>query len=163
MQQPIEETPVVLALTKLDSETQKKMENLFRIVFALVIKDRPASDFAYECELQKLNGVNLGSTYQNRPSFNVLLSYIAQGFEARTVKEIKNCKYITVLTDGSTSRNIREYEGVMVRYVSDSPEPSIKVEFLGICEIEGSPDAENVFAAIDNCFQKLNVTNGKTE
>lgn len=53
-------------ITTIDEQTHKKMVCLFRTVFYFAIKDRPAADFASECQLQKLNGVELGDTYQNR-------------------------------------------------------------------------------------------------
>ena len=109
-------------IVTMDEKTHKKMSCLMRIVFYFAIKDRPASDFASECQPQKLNGVQLGNTYQNQYSFATLLKYVALCFKNKTVEKVNSSKFISVLTDGSTTKKNAEYEAVIIRHV-----PKVKI------------------------------------
>jgi hypothetical protein len=111
------------------------MENLMRIVFYFALKDRPGKEFSSECYLQKMNGVDLGGTYQNEFSFKVLLKYVAMALQKKIISAINKSKFISIMTDGSTSKKSIEYEAIVLRYIDDD---SFKVtnSFIGLCNIE---------------------------
>ena len=54
---------------------------MFRNVHAMVQHSRPLGDYAWMCELDEMKGVQLGNTYCNQKSANVL------------IKAIKNSKF----------------------------------------------------------------------
>lgn len=87
-QQPAEAALAYQKLIEMDTKTKKKMENRMRIVFYFAMKDRAAKEFSSECDLQKMNGANLGKTYQNEMLFKVLLKYIALSFQKKIISQI---------------------------------------------------------------------------
>ena len=75
-----------------------------RIIFYFAIKDRASNEFSSECDLQKLNGVDLGDTYQNNKSFTVLLKYVAMSLQNNVIDVLNKTKFFSVMTDGSTTK-----------------------------------------------------------
>ena len=75
-----------------------------RIIFYFAIKDRASNEFSSECDLQKLNGVDLGDTYQNNKSFTVLLKYVAMSLQNNVIDVLNKTKFFSVMTDGNTTK-----------------------------------------------------------
>jgi hypothetical protein len=152
---PAQEAIIYKKITSLDENVQKKMASLIRTVFYFAVKDRPASDFSSECLLQKLNGVILGETYQNQISFAMLLNYTALHFKHKLVDNIRKSKFITLLTDGSTTKKCIEYEAVLVKYIPEN-EINSKMSFLGLCDIENAT-SEGLAKAISECLNQAGI------
>lgn len=105
-----------------------------RIVFHCAIKERAAVEYPSECTLQKLNGVNLGSTYQNDVSFEILLKYVAKFLQNVVIEKLNSARFLAVMTDGSTTQKSAKYEAVGIRYVQE--DDKITNSFIGLCKVE---------------------------
>lgn len=156
--QPSTSAPIYQQITEINSQTLKKMENIMRIVFYFAIKDRAGNEFSSECHLQKLNGVDLGNTYQNNSSFNVLLKYVAMFFQRNVINELNKAQFISIMTDGSTTKKSTEYEAVVIRHINN--ENLITNSFIGLCSIKQS-NAAGIADVITNCLDSSGLTNWK--
>ena len=70
--------PASHALSKLDKETEHKMEILFRNTHALAKNSNSFKDFTWLCELDEAKGLSIGKTYRNPKAAKTFCSNIAQ-------------------------------------------------------------------------------------
>jgi hypothetical protein len=70
--------PASHALSKLDKETEHKMEILFRNTHALAKNSKSFKDFTWLCELDEAKGLSIGKTYRNPKAAKTFCSNIAQ-------------------------------------------------------------------------------------
>lgn len=153
--QPAEEAEIYKQITALDKNVQEKMIRLVRIVFYFALKDRSANEFTEECQLQKLNGVNLGEKYQNRISFCMLLKYIAKTFKNDIAELVNSSNFLTVMTDSSTTHKTTEYEAVLIKYVPKD-ENIGKIAFIGLCKIQ-TADSAGLAKVIAQCLKDAGI------
>jgi len=69
---------------------------LFRTAYFLAKKERPFSDFPELLQLQNLNGLNLGKTYNNDKSAKVFIENIAQLYKDELKELLNSSNYFSV-------------------------------------------------------------------
>jgi len=72
------------------------MMKLFRTAYFLAKKERPFSDFPELLQLQNLNGLNLGKTYNNDKSAKVFIENIAQLYKDELKELLNSSNYFSV-------------------------------------------------------------------
>jgi hypothetical protein len=96
--------PASHALSKLEKETEHKMEILFRNTHA-VAKNNSFKDFIWLCELDEAKGLSIGKTYRNPKAAKTFCS----------TDDITTAHFLSLTMDGSTDAGIVEQESVFAR------------------------------------------------
>ena len=65
LQKPIQKSDAANILVTLNKCNAEKLEKMFRTCHALVLKNRPISDFMWHNDLDEKKGLQLGTTYRN--------------------------------------------------------------------------------------------------
>ena len=99
---PSEAASVLHQLTEIDALTFQKMKRIMRIVFYFAKKDRAAKEFSSECSLQKMNGADIGNSYQNEISFKILLKYVSDSIQNGIISALSKAEFLSLMSDGST-------------------------------------------------------------
>jgi hypothetical protein len=106
---------------------------MFRNCHALVVKNRPLSDYEWMCELDETKGIILGKTYRNTESVKSFIAAIADVEFLKVAKLITDNKFICIIGDGSTDASIHEQD---MWYVHLSTGGSVDAKFIGVASIE---------------------------
>jgi hypothetical protein len=64
--------PKIIPLVSSNKDIFIKLDKMFRNCHALVVKNRPLSDYEWMCELDETKGIILGKTYRNTESHTFL-------------------------------------------------------------------------------------------
>ena len=64
-------------INTINQENLEKLTKLFRNCYAIISKNRPISDFTWQCELDEVKGLDIGTTYRNRTYAKTFLQSIA--------------------------------------------------------------------------------------
>lgn len=123
MQKPVRETVIAQSFKKgrKDKEEKKRREVAVTMTTAYFIakEELPFSKFPGLINLQKRNGLQISSTYANDKSCAEMVSVLGKVFKERTVSEINQSNYISVMADGATDAGGLENETVFCRYLKD--------------------------------------------
>jgi hypothetical protein len=89
-----------------------KLDKMFRNCHALVVKNRPLSDYEWIYQLDETKGIILGKTYRNTESVKTFIAAIAHGDVEflKVAKLITDSKFICIIGDGSTDASIQEQD-----------------------------------------------------
>ncbi|XP_046542299.1 zinc finger protein 862-like [Haliotis rubra] len=115
--------PIVKAFKSIDTYTLRRLDRLFITAFQIAHKGKPLSDFEANLELLERLDVDVGTKYRNNAGVRSFIHAIALSFRKSFLSELKNAKFLTIMSDGSTDTAVMEQETVFVRYVSLSGEP----------------------------------------
>ena len=111
--------PAQNALQQLNADIFEKLLFLFRNDHTLAKHDRPYSDFAWHCQLDKRKGLNVGETYLNDKNCKIFTHAIALHERQKIKQEIENSPFVSILCDGSTDSSITDNETIYLRYMQD--------------------------------------------
>jgi len=117
----------------LNGDIFEKLEKMFRTCHAIVVHNRPITDFVWMCDLVDMMGLNLGKTYRNRISAKEFTRAIAEVEFRQMAQETKDANFVCVLGDGSQDSSVTEQE---MWFVRTAVKGDIAVKFLGISATE---------------------------
>ena len=144
---------------KLDSKRHQEAQKLFRTAYTCVKEHIPFTKYESLCQLQELNGLDLGENYLSRIACARFVQSIASDIKEDLKTAINDCRFVSVLSDGSTDKGIIEEEIVYVRYVKDG-EPHTNLVSV---EFPSSVDAARIMAAIQDSIATLKLDENETE
>lgn len=121
-----ESSEALKALEKLNEKTISQLKHKFRNVHYLAKKCRPYTDYVDLCNLNKAQGLDIGTTYLTNHSASEFSGFIAEAARNKLRKDIKDCRFLAVISDGSTDASYQEAEIV---YVRTCDKGNIKVNF----------------------------------
>ncbi|VDI55336.1 Hypothetical predicted protein [Mytilus galloprovincialis] len=105
---------------------------MFRNCHAIVMKNRPVSDYMWLCQLDDMKGLNLGQTYRNQETAKVFINAIAE-VEFQKVAALFNAnKFLCVIGDGSTDSSVTEQD---MWYVRTCNSGKIETKFIGVASM----------------------------
>ncbi|XP_045921378.1 zinc finger protein 862-like [Micropterus dolomieu] len=133
----------------MSEQTSKKMKLLFRTVHAIGKKARPLSDFEWMCDLDEQKVLSVGSTYRNEKQAKEFMHYIAEVERNNIRGNLKNTKFLSIMSDGSTDSPVKEEELVYVRFCHKG---KIESKFVGINAVEKA-DAAHISKAISDIME----------
>ena len=146
--------PAFKIVCNLRQKDYDKLSILFRNCHSLAMKNRPFSDFVWMCELDQAKGLHTGKTYLNEQSAKEFTKYIANTERQKLADHVRNAKFISILSDGSTDSSVQEQEMFYIRYV-DGGVPHVK--FMAAVHVD-KPDAISIFEGLKRAVtQYLNV------
>ncbi len=127
---------------------------LFNTAYGLAKENRPFTDFPTVCSIQLKNGLELGDTYITNKAAQLFTGYIAKTLKNQTSAEIREKRFVTVMSDGSTDTTIVEQEVVYVRYVHHGN----PVTRLASIEALDHGNAEGVHAGVMAGLASVNLS-----
>ena len=110
--------------------------------------------FGSLCDLQEKNGVKMESMYRNEKMCSQFIASIADVEKEKTKREVRETRFLSLLSDGSTDAGIIEQETVFVRYVDKQGQPWTK--FVDIVRLE-SATAAGVCNAITTGLETIDI------
>lgn len=123
MQKPVRETVIAQSFKKgrKDEEEKERREVAVKMTTAYFTakEELPFSKFPGLINLQKKNGLQISSTYANDKSCAEMVSVLGKVFKERTVSEVNQSNYISVIADGATDAGGLENETVFCQYLKD--------------------------------------------
>ena len=143
---------------KLDSKRHQEAQNLFRTAYTCVKEYMPFTKYEALCELQELNGIVLWDNYLSRKACARFVQSITEDIKGDLRSSIKNSRFVSILSDGSTDKGIIEEEIVYVRFVEDG-KPHTKLVSV---ESPNSVDAAGIMTAIQDSIATLKLDEDET-
>ena len=148
---PLNETAIGAGLLRMQAKERDVYRRLFRTAYAVVRRCKPFVDYEYICSLQRKNGIDLGTNYQNDKSAADFTKHIAETIRQQTADEAEKARYISILSDGSTDAAVLEQEVVMVRYAHDG---SPITKLASLVEVSHG-NADGIYSAICSGIETL--------
>ncbi len=103
------------SIQKMNRAVFDKLDKLFRNAHAIAKNNRPFSDYVWMATLDERKGLFLGETYRNEKACKEFIHSIANMEKDKVTAEMKDVKFITVVSDGSTDVSVSENEIVYLR------------------------------------------------
>ena len=119
-------------------------------------KNRPFSDFEYLCEVQKINGVALGSDHQNNDACTSFVKSISSVMFTNIKDRLSKAKFFSVMLDSSTDCSTTDQESILVRFIDpDTKQPTTELATIKSLE---TPNADGITTAIKSALKDIGVT-----
>lgn len=132
------------------------MVNAFHVVYYIVKKEKPFSDFPDLIELNARTGSKMPLWYKSDVACSRFVVDIYKEQRDPLIKKLCAVKFFSVMIDGSTDSANLENELVYIRYLDlDS---GIVTSFLGIEDCKHAT-AECILETIDSIFSRAEVPN----
>ena len=109
-------------------------------------KNRPLSDFTWQCELDDVKGVKLTERYRNRTKGTEIMAAIANSAFDGLRHDIDNTNFLSIMGDDSTDVASVEQSMWFARYCTAG---EVNVRFLGCVEL-AKADAEGIVAGLSS-------------
>lgn len=68
------------------------------------------------CTLDEKKGVDIGETYRNDKQAQIFIKFIAEVERIKLRNELRDTKFVSLISDGTTDSSITEAEIVYIRY-----------------------------------------------
>ena len=139
------ETPLRKIQLLFDQQNIERYRVLFNSAHCIAKKDWSLHCFADLITLQQKNGQYVGQNYQNDKGVSDFLQHIAEVQRLKTKCELKECRFFSVMGDGSTDRSVTEQEAVYIRCVIDGVGVN---KFVGLQDL----DTAGILQAMDTAL-----------
>jgi hypothetical protein len=139
------------AIRQLSLSANKKLEKIFQSAHAIAKKNRPFTDLAWMCELDRKKGIDVGESYQSDKHCQQFVNCIANVEVEKIKHDIGKSKFITLISDSSTDTSTQEIEAIYVRYAIKG---IAKTKFLCMKALQ-KPDSSNIFKALKESVLEL--------
>jgi hypothetical protein len=143
------------ACAMLDKQKKDRVLRLLNTAHAVVMHNRPFTDFPWMIELQDKNGLDMGATYRNDMECKYFTKYIAEAAQQEVIAWLNDAHFYSVMMDGSTNTAIREIE---LLYIRAAKHGVVRV-FLVACSVVKRPNSESILASMLDALQsELHIT-----
>ena len=126
--------PLAKSTKILDEKNSVTYEKLFNTAYYIAKENESFAKYPSLLELQKKNGVVIGSNYLNDKSCKQFCVSTSETLKDETIEDLRKARFVSVLSDGSTDKGIVEQELVYVRYISQSGE--LKTRLADVVNLE---------------------------
>ena len=96
------------SIQKMNRAVFNKVDKLFRNAHSIAKNNRPFSDYVWMATLDERKGLILGQTYRNEKACKEFIHSIANMEKDNVMAEMKDVKFITVVSYGSTDVSVSE-------------------------------------------------------
>ena len=116
---PLAQTPIVKAVTMMDTQTEQRMCRLFDIAYTIAFAELPFADYPLLIKLEQKHGVDLGVTYANDKACASFIGEINEHL-TKDLYSVSSLKpfYFALLFDDSNDKAANEKEVTSIRYVN---------------------------------------------
>ena len=148
----LKDTALGRGLVKMASDDKEIMRLRFNTAYYIAKSERPFTDACDLITLQEKNGIKKSSKYRDDRAASNFVDIIGSSMKNKLAEELKNCRYFSLLMDGSTDSSVIELEAVYVLYLSETGLP--KISFLGV-EAPNDTTSSGLKSCLDMAFGKL--------
>ena len=115
---PLAQTPIVKAVTLMDTQTEQRMCRLFDIAYTIAFEELPFTYYPLLIKLEQKHGMDLGVRYANDKACASFVGEINEHLtkDLYIVSSLKPF-YFALLFDGSNDKAANEKEVTSIRYV----------------------------------------------
>ena len=111
--------PMELALQTMEPDELEQLKPLFNTVFYLVVAERPFHDFPALLQLEALNGVPVGRSYNNPMQARKFVHFIGKQIRKDLVDLLPSTDFFSVCMDSSTDKATINEEMVQGHLLQD--------------------------------------------
>ena len=157
MEKVVDTSPLGRGLKKMccGADDMKALRIKFNTAYYVAKQERPYADYPSLLELQNKNGVQkIGKSYLNDRAAAQFIHSIAETMKSNLSKDLANCRYYSVLNDGSTDSSTTEQELVYILYI-DNGTPMVK--YFSV-ESPKNANAEGIKDSINESFRRIGIT-----
>lgn len=148
------QTPMARIVARANEQQFEKMTKLFRTAYYIAKEELPLRKFDGLCQLQRANGVDFPDrSYSNDHACREFIRAISHTEQTETIDQISSCRFLSVLSDGSTDSGIIEQEVVYVRFVQNCQPVSKMVQ----CQSVNHAHAAGILEAIDTAVETVGI------
>ncbi|XP_063609950.1 zinc finger protein 862-like [Penaeus indicus] len=147
-------TPMAKVIKRMNADNVEKIKRLFNTTCYVVTQHLAFRKFESLCELQNMNGVQLGKNYINDHGCKDFIMAIASVLKSETKEEVSHANYFSILADGSTDSAIIEQEGVYIRFVNKGKPITKLIQFVAV----KSSTSQGVYDGIKSALESIGVT-----
>ena len=152
------ETGFQAATESVTTKRHVDTERLVRTAYMVVKEHLPFMKYTSMCKLQKLNGLELGENYLSDKACTRFVSSIASDLKSEVYRDIRNTRFVSILSDGSTDKGILG-EIVYTRYIKHGR----PVTNLIKVQLPDSVDAAGITKAIQEAINSLKPEDGPND
>ena len=91
------------------NKRQEEIQKLIRTAFFIAKSGLPFMKYAYICQLQRLNGMELGSNYMSDMACGRFVDEISKNIKDNLRQNFNKCRFVTIMSDGSTDKGILNF------------------------------------------------------
>ena len=132
------------SIQKMNRAVFDKLDKLFRNAHAIAKNNRPFSDYVWMATLDERKGLFLGETYWSEKACKEFIHSIANMEKDKVTAEMKDVKFITVVSDGSTDVSVSENEIVYLQCFRQGIPKTLLVSLHAV----EKADANGIFMAL---------------
>ena len=111
------ETGLQTATERLTTKRHHEAEKLFRTAYLVVKENLPFKKYTSICKLKPLNGLELGENYLTDMACSRFVKSITGDLRNEMAHSINDCRFVSILSNGSTDNGIVEVEIIYARYI----------------------------------------------
>jgi hypothetical protein len=151
---------VVEGFAKMSQLKQEQMKKKFELAYFVAKKELPFTMYEELVTLEKHHGVDIGDAYINRIECTEFIDYHGEYLANKLANDLKEAKFYSVLTDGSTDRSVTEKELVYVLYFDPKTigeKVGLKLAFLSLKDVKKA-NAAGIQSAIESSFASLGIS-----
>ncbi|KAK3088160.1 hypothetical protein FSP39_015511 [Pinctada imbricata] len=112
------EAPAVKCLKQLLQQDAEKLQHKFRTAHVLAKHGKSFLDFNFICSLDKVKGLDVGSTYCNDKAARCFVASIAYTERMKIIDKIRDAKFFSFSCDGTTDFTGEDLECFYIRICS---------------------------------------------
>ena len=149
--------PIVVALNTLGDEERARLQKKFDITYYLSKEKLPFRKYPGICELEARHGVNIGNAYTTEKASKGFAHFIAEASRMKVVTQLKNCKFLSILLDGSTDSGNVDNELLMaVHFDREGADEKVstKISYFRISR-PLSTTAQGLFDLLQGALQRI--------
>jgi len=133
-------------IVTLNETVVKRLAILFNNCHALVLANRPFTDYPWMVELDRKKGLDVGNTYLSDKAASTFIHFISEHEKNKIRDEVNKVSFISLISDGSTDCSVKVQEILYVRYAING---EINNKFVGVKSVEKA-DADHIVGAIND-------------
>ena len=146
----------------IDVKNFEVYEKLMNTAYFIASEGEPFTKYPRLCILQEKNGVNMGKNYLNRQSCKVFVTSIGEVLRHETCEFIRNARFISILSDGSTDNGILEQEIVYLRYTGDGGKVQTRLaDIVDLTYGHAQGVTDGIFKALESAEMPCEILAGK--
>lgn len=151
---PVGQSQAAECLTKLKKAEYDRLVLKFRTVHTLAKCHLSFNLYKTICRLDKVKGLDLGSSYLNDKAAASFMSAIAKVVQQDVVKTLSGCTYFSFTIDGATDFTGDDIENI---YVRTCVQGKIKDTFLHIGPAQSSC-SQDIYNHVHAVFENLGIS-----
>ncbi|KAJ8375727.1 hypothetical protein SKAU_G00063070 [Synaphobranchus kaupii] len=110
---------LVSAFDRMDAAIKEKMVKLFNIAYFIAKEEAAFTMFPKLVALHQMNGLDLGSTYNNDQACRIFITAIGSCFFEELQQSLKSARFFSIMSDSSVDRSVKDQELIYCTYLQN--------------------------------------------